>query len=157
VSIGACYFDVGTGTIGNTFYSKVSLDSSVKAGLKIDASTVLWWMQQSEEARAEFIDNDKAPLLTKVLADFTSFCRQCEGGWNKLEIWGNGAAFDNVILRSAFEAVGMDVPWRWTHDMCFRTLKNIPTDVTPPKFKGTKHNALADAIYQAEYAILLLR
>ncbi|OQX34094.1 MAG: ATPase, partial [Oceanospirillales bacterium LUC14_002_19_P2] len=33
VAIGACFFDPVKGTVGNTFYQPVSLESAVSAGL----------------------------------------------------------------------------------------------------------------------------
>ena len=52
-AIGAVKFDPDKGEIVETFYFKVNLESSVKQGGVIDASTVIWWLGQNEEARAE--------------------------------------------------------------------------------------------------------
>lgn len=51
VSIGAVIFDPSTGEFGPDFYRVVSLKSSVDGGAVPDADTIMWWMQQSEEAR----------------------------------------------------------------------------------------------------------
>jgi len=39
--------------ITDSFYKIVNLKSSVNAGLTMTTETVLWWMQQSDEARGE--------------------------------------------------------------------------------------------------------
>ncbi|AAW86525.1 exodeoxyribonuclease VIII [Aliivibrio fischeri ES114] len=151
MSIGACYFDIKTGEIGNTFHKQINLESAVESGLVIDASTVLWWMKQSEEARSKFYDNDDAFGIHHVLAEFASFVEP------HVKVWGNGATFDNVILKNAYkQCLNMDAPWAFYNDMDVRTMVRLGREVgfDPKKdmpFEGVKHDALADAIHQAKY------
>ena len=42
-----------------------------------------------------------------------------------LRIWGNGAGFDNTLLRQAYEVNSREVPWAFRHDRCFRTLRGL--------------------------------
>ena len=49
VAIGAVEFDLEKGILGEEFYRTVDLSSSISCGGIIDADTVLWWMQQSED------------------------------------------------------------------------------------------------------------
>jgi hypothetical protein len=73
-----------------------------------------------------------------------------------LKVWGNGANFDNVILRSAYDRAGQTCPWQFWNDSDVRTMvllgKQLGFD---PKrnmpFDGVAHNALADARHQAKY------
>ena len=67
-------------------------------------------------------------------------------------IWGNGAAFDNVVLASAFRATGMQVPWAFWNDRCYRTVKSLFSNVKL-KRSGTHHNALDDAVTQAKHLL----
>jgi exodeoxyribonuclease VIII len=71
-------------------------------------------------------------------------------------VWGNGASFDNAILAQCYRAVGMDFPWKFWNDRCYRTLKNLVLDV-PFERTGTHHNALDDARSQAIHASAILR
>ena len=57
MSIGIAPVDTKTRTIGEGFYTRISLESCQKLGMNLDASTVLWWMQQEEAARQEFKGN----------------------------------------------------------------------------------------------------
>jgi hypothetical protein len=116
----------------------------------MDAGTVMWWMRQSDEAR-KAIYEPKLPAgkLRDVLLEFTDwYTHTAMGG----AVWGNGATFDNVILRNAFTAVGLDTPWRYIDDRCFRTLRSLYPNAEIPKIKGVAHHALDDAIWQAKYA-----
>ena len=39
--------------ITGSLYRRVRLESALQAGLHVDASTIEWWLQQGEAARAE--------------------------------------------------------------------------------------------------------
>lgn len=77
-SIGACRFAIGGDGIGDwigdTFHVHVSLANCQRHGLAIDASTVLWWLGQDDNARSALIggQQDAAPLVTalEALANF---------------------------------------------------------------------------------------
>ena len=147
ISIGAVAFDVDAG-LGDEFYMNVDPQSCVDAGLKMDVSTVMWWMQQSDEARAAF--ETKGQPLELVLATFSEWFP--EGA----TLWGNGATFDNVILGSAYRAIGVKQPWEFWNDRCYRTLKNLWPDSKLARI-GAHHNALDDARSQAAHAAVLLK
>ncbi|HED3356024.1 TPA: 3'-5' exoribonuclease, partial [Klebsiella quasipneumoniae subsp. similipneumoniae] len=57
VAIGAVVFDPATGSIGESFYKVVCLESSVNWGAVIDPSTVIWWLKQSSEARSAIVND----------------------------------------------------------------------------------------------------
>lgn len=148
VAIGACRFDKN-GVSWDTFYRKITLQSSVDAGAKIDASTVLWWLQQEAEARAELYSGDFVDEWD-ALCDFANWINvhgDVDG------IWGNGAAFDNVILAQGFRRHRQNAPWPFWKDRCYRTIKSL-SDVEM-KREGTHHNALDDAISQAKHLIAI--
>lgn len=145
ISLGACRFNENG--ILDTYYQRIDPQSCADAGLKMDVSTVMWWMQQSDEARGAF--NEKGYPLEYVLAEFALWMppKSC--------LWGNGATFDNVILGNAFKAVGLTQPWEFWNDRCYRTVKAMYPGVKAPTFTGDKHNALDDAIHQAKHLILM--
>jgi len=147
IAIGAVVFDLEKGILGKSFYYTVDLQSSVDAGGVIDPSTVLWWMGQSNEAGAEFERPGNSIQLVLNL-----FSAWVPAGSN---MWGNGATADNVWLRSAYERLGLTVPWHYRNDRCFRTVKAMHPPIELED-KGVKHNALADARWQAQYLIKIL-
>ena len=148
VSIGACKFSVDKG-IEDTFYINVKLTSSIAAGLHVDGDTVMWWMNQSDEARKALL-NDQFDL-TYALDAFTSWFD------GSIYLWGNGAPFDNVVLSNAYKAVGFEQPWSFRNDSCYRTIKNMFPTVIADERKGTHHNALDDAVFQAEHLIKIFK
>lgn len=155
VAIGAVWFDAVEG-IKDIFYSVVDLDSSVKTGGIIDASTVMWWMSQDDLARKE-ISNSDGVHISRALDDFyewaTHLVPDPEMG---IRMWGNGAGFDNVILSSAYDRLGIRRPWNYRNDRCYRTAMEWLPIVNIP-FHGIPHCALHDAMYQAECLIEAIR
>jgi exodeoxyribonuclease VIII len=138
------------------FYQVVDLQSSVDAGLKIDPSTVLWWMKQSDDARQALFKPGSDDLYS-TLYRFGNWIEDVTSGAAKKDrhVWGNGATFDNMILRSAFELTGEPIRWEYYGDLCYRTLKKLYPSIKLIR-TGTHHNALDDAKSQAEHAMALL-
>lgn len=101
VAIGAVVFDPATGSIGESFYKVVCLESSVNWGAVIDPSTVIWWLKQSSEARSAIVNDDAIPLQDALLQFREFVSDNVAGGSKKAQVWGNGASFDNSILGDA--------------------------------------------------------
>ncbi|HDH0808215.1 3'-5' exonuclease [Klebsiella variicola] len=156
VAIGAVVFDPATGSIGESFYKVVCLESSVNWGAVIDPSTVIWWLKQSSEARSAIVNDDAIPLQDALLQFREFVSDNVAGGSKKAQVWGNGASFDNSILRSSYDCIAEDYPWEYWNDRDVRTIVELGQAISfDPKttipFEGSRHNALADAIHQARY------
>ena len=156
VAIGAVVFDPATGSIGESFYKVVCLESSVNWGAVIDPSTVIWWLKQSSEARSAIVNDDAIPLQDALLQFREFVSDNVTGGSKKAQVWGNGASFDNSILRSSYDCIAEDYPWEYWNDRDVRTMVELGHAINyePQKaipFEGERHNALADAIHQARY------
>lgn len=150
VSIGAVKFDP-YGTIGELgdksdpeykhFHQTVDFHSLTEAGFHVEGSTLRWWFEQGDEPRLALLQ-DQVDIGTALSRFYTWF------GEVSLPTWGNGAGFDNVILRNAFQKLGGHCPFKYSHDRCFRTMKALHSDVSylAPL---VAHNALQDAEAQA--------
>lgn len=141
ISIGAVRFDPWGDAATDCFAATISIESAMKFG-RIDASTIEWWLGQSNEARGALVNGQRFEL-DEALVGFTTWM-----GDGRYKLWGNGATFDNVILKSAFATQGIDWPFGYSDDRCFRTLKSLAPSVKP-EFAGTAHNAVDDAVHQA--------
>ena len=154
IAIGATEFDLQNRALGRQFYSVIDLESAVKFGGVMDASTVLWWLNQSEDARKPFAD--KGHHVDASLMIFSNWLAQA-GPIDELKIWGNGAGFDNVILASAYRRSGIQQPWQYRNDRCYRTLKGLYKDVKMGPRCGVHHNALDDAASQALHLLEIFK
>lgn len=150
IAIGAVGFD--DDNVIERFYVEVNLQSSMESGGWLDGSTVMWWMKQSDEARAAFKDNDNAPKLMEALSMFNEWLVKIGVG----EMWGNGAMFDNTILGNSYKRCGLTIPWKFWNDMCYRTVKGMNKHIKLERV-GTYHNAVDDAESQALHLINILK
>jgi len=148
LSIGAVEFDPTSDKIGETFYITINTESCVEAGLSINPKTVEWWMGQAPEARKVLVEAKNSNVSLKSgMQQFTEWFNRRKAVY----LWGNGAAFDNAIMSHAYRAVGLEQPWKFWNDRCYRTLKALaPEDIVFERI-GTYHNALDDAISQAKH------
>lgn len=146
VSIGACRFNPMGGDIEDCFHVAIDPASAKAAGLEISSDTLLWWLSKDRDAAREAWLAHKRVDLYSALTGFEDWLASDE--YNL--VWGNGATFDNVILRSAFEAIQIPCPWKFWQDACYRTLKGLAPAIKI-EHAGTHHDALDDAVDQAKH------
>lgn len=145
LSIAAVRFDIhNEGSISDEFHAHIDIQDSLSMGRTVSGSTILWWLGQEVDARMRVAHARREPVKI-VLERLAKFIKSDD------RVWGNGAAFDNVIMSSLFNDAGIAQPWRFYNDRCFRTLKNMHANVTAPEFAGVQHDALDDAIHQARH------
>lgn len=148
VTIGACFFDPETGEIGPKFYRAIDIADAIRFG-RTDGDTLKWWMKQSEDARQAAIAGTEP--LADALNALSEFYRR---GRNACP-WGNGATFDITILEHAYgRCLGTKAPWDFWNIRDVRTIVHVAKGICdrPKTFgNGTAHNALDDAVFQAEY------
>ena len=160
LSIGAVEFRPHTGELGDTFYVVIDVDSSLDHFLTEDPDTVQWWLGQSEEARAVLTEarSGNASSLPDAMNALNAWLAKLGPG-SKIRSWGNGADFDNPILRVMYDAANVK-PYAGSYGgRCYRTVKNLD-ELFGEFFKfekldrgrdrvGVHHNALDDAKSQA--------
>lgn len=149
ISIGAVSFNLD-GTIHDKIHLYVQ-DNDSNSTISID--TVLWWMGQDEDARLAQINADRHPMPTAL----GIFAGWVDKQGDLAGMWGNGAAFDNVILRSAYERNGFAAPWPHRIDRCCRTMKQMFPSVEADTFVGVRHDAMDDARNQALHLCKILK
>jgi DNA polymerase III, epsilon subunit and related 3''-5'' exonucleases len=153
IVIACVLFDPQTGEIGPVFYKVISLTNAMKSGAIPDGGTIEWWLKQSSEARSALLV-DQIPL-DDALLQLREFIDENSDG-KFIQVWGNGATFDNAILRRSYERLSIPCPWRYYNDRDVRTVvelgKAIGFDArTTIPFEGVRHNALDDARHQVKY------
>lgn len=154
-SVAAVEFDPQTGETGRQKVWKIDLADSIRYGFKVEASTLKWWMMQSDEARREFVEGAETPLedffeeFMEFLADtheerdFTLWCLQLD--------------FDVAMLRSMYSWYNLNVyrcdeevlPWN------FRKVRDVrpymdaldSEGLLPPKV-ADRHTPMADCLAQ---------
>lgn len=146
LSIGAVMFDKAG--VGAEFYRTIDAQSCFDAGLTVSGSTFKWWMAQKAEARKALFE-DNVPLQV-ALHQFTCWLAENSHGRNTAKVWGNGSDFDNAMLAHTYNKLGLEIPWQFWNNRCYRTTCDL-LNAKQRKQEGVYHNALDDARSQAKH------
>jgi DNA polymerase III epsilon subunit-like protein len=153
LSLGAVKFDEKF-MDRDTFHHMFDAQEQIDRGRTVTASTITWWMQQDDGARAQF-NSSRIQLGAGLILD--AFDRFFAGS---KYLWSHGATFDAVILADLYRHRKHTPPWQFYNVRDTRTLFSLIHDMRPTasdqlmdilKPQGiTAHHAVADAWNQAE-------
>jgi len=144
LSCGLVEFDPNSGRVdtkgGITLYP--SIEDQLAAGRTISEDTLIWWMKQSDVAKADWVNARRISLV-----EFREELQKWMSYMQDIKIWGNGSIFDIAILEHMLDYTR--IPWKFYNVRDTRTLWDVhPYDKS--KKGETAHTALADAIAQAK-------
>ena len=162
VAIGAVQCDLTTGETGSTFYRVIDLSGQQELGMTINSQTIYWWLEQSKGARDALTVEGKIKL-GDMCDRFNKWIESLGVSTEHLRLWGNGASFDNAIIRYAYRQCDKELPIKFWNDRDMRTVVGF----YPPQMQeswrrtvfreGEHHNALDDAKHQVKYCAKILQ
>jgi exodeoxyribonuclease VIII len=147
--------------LDQTFYQ---VTGTVNQDRAVDDGTIDWWLNQPKAARNEVLIDTDVSLKT-ALENFIKFFNDA----GATRIWSHGVDFDVTILIHAFKQHGLKAPWFFTNVEHTRTLIRTAERLKNKTFEpdrgikegnafgfkatdtGTHHNALDDAVFQAQW------
>lgn len=144
------------------FYAKINPQSCIDVGMKMDYSTVEWWMKQPDAAREQMFTAAGRVDLPVALLAFSAWVESArnkngvETMYPPPNIWGNDPSFDNTILADAYRLAKIPRPWKHTENRCFRTLRNLFKGKYEEPEATIKHHALHDALWEAKVLVQIL-
>lgn len=130
----------------HTFMVTVDTNCSQNSIREQAPETIAWWKTQPPEL-FEKMTSGKTPLRTALLQLNGWLARF--GTTETRKIWGNGAAFDPVILDNAYRQCNVIVPWSFRNVRCARTIFAEFKQLDPKLKPITPHDPVADAVAQA--------
>lgn len=161
-SVAAVEFDPQTGETGRKKVWKIDLADSIRYGFKVEASTLKWWMMQSDEARRDFVEGAEIPL-EDFFEEFMEFLADTDEE-KDFTLWCLQLDFDVAMLRSMYSWYNLNVyrcdeevlPWN------FRKVRDVrpymdaldSAGLLPPKV-ADRHTPLADCLAQINYVHLV--
>lgn len=154
LQIGIVGFNPETGAIGPKVNTNIDLELSLEEGFGLTADTFYWWLKQDRRAGATLQENRCHPKA--VCTQLKKYIQTYTVGPADVRVWGNGAAFDNVIVKNHFQKFGIEAPWEFWNDRCARTLFALNSHIPRVKPK-IAHVAGYDAVAQAETIMAILR
>jgi len=140
LSLGAVVFDPHGITLGNSLHLGVHPSSQQELGGDIDGGTILWHFDKKSEFPSPALSIDS------VIRQLTVFYKREECR----RVWSNGATFDIPIIEFYFKRLGMSPPWHYGDARDTRTAYEIAGWDESPTRKLNLHDALEDALKQAE-------
>jgi exodeoxyribonuclease VIII len=163
-SSGAVILAIAATTFGVTaplerlrFFVTISVEDSLEEGFYQDADTLNWWGKQPEALSSRMFGGTTS--CVSALTQFSAYVSQCKTyyGVTDVRVWGNGATFDNTLLVAYYNKLHLTTPWKYSGDMCYRTLKNLLPTVKKDSFVGIPHDPVDDVYNQANHAEKLLK
>lgn len=177
IALGACHFCPVTGEVFSHFYS--AIDPRLQRGRDIDPSTVIWWLQQGDQARSKItdaikntdlieagFDEDADPaMVDEVYANAAhpidqvarAFIAYIDSLESDVEVWTNGAV-DHAWLESMMQYSGYKNPIKFWLQRDYRTMKALyPQVKADESTEFVAHDALQDAIKQAKHLAKIIR
>jgi hypothetical protein len=146
LQVGVCVFD----SQKIHFMANFNLNREEQSDRRIDYSTVMWWVNQSLEAKeAVLVAQDSVFIsVSDLWAILEDRAKAVEG------VWANSPTFDLAILKNLF---GGKTPWSFRQERDYRTVVKMldPDGFKKPPPDSLKHMAMADAVWQAQYLMNL--
>ena len=153
--ISAAAFDIKTGIVIDTL--NLNIDIS-KQPIKADGSTIKWWLDTNKELFEELI-NCEGMSHTDALLQLQYWIRKHKSQ-GEVYLWGNGILFDNNMIKTQMELLGMEYPIKFRNDRDMRTileLAAIKEGISEHDLRDIckrdeleKHNALHDVLFQID-------
>ena len=139
------------GCVGDPLELLIDLRSLDTSKYDVSFDTVLWWLQQPDEARQAFVAIGSEQVSAAVAARMVSNYIPPDA-----LVWSNGADADLVWVKHLIATeYNREPPWTFRNQRCFRTLRAYAPKMIEDAMKGvsggTKHSALDDALWQIEY------
>lgn len=152
--ISASGFDIATGLSINSFNGISDISKNDK--MNVTGDTIKWWLDTDAELLKTLLNKGEGSS-DMLLIEFFKWLNAMTKD-NDVYLWGNGILFDNNLLRTQFEALGMSYPIHFRNDRDVRTIvelaalktgktvKELQAEYNNPSL--TAHNAMDDVYYQ---------
>ena len=144
LTIGAVRFDPkGTGVVERLELRPTIEDQTEVYNRVINDDTIRWWGTQNPAALEEAMGDQGRESFKDCMEKLYKFC------WNRRAVWSNGASFDCVVMETAWQQLGMRIPWPFYTVRDTRTLYEVAGVKLKDGGHVTSHKAVEDAERQA--------
>ena len=148
LSVGVVQFDpYGQLAPFNSYYRELAVGA--QPSRKIDPRTLEWWEKQPNKPNGEWYPDI-------VCLGIVSHIQLMTVSNSTPVIWARGTDFDIPLLTNLFAQYDLAVPWKYNQVRDLRTISKLFPNIVPTA-NNNPHNALSDALCQAEHCGRILR
>ena len=145
ISFGACHFDIDTGVISDKLNVNIVMRDVAKTGLVVSKDTLQWWLRQDKEVFRSSQENAISHKdAMKIISDYLEKYKN-----SRLWQWGS---LDFPVIESNLIKQGYEAQWKYWRVDNARTVFNV-FGVDIGCDRNAHHNAMQDAVDQAQYLI----
>lgn len=119
--IAAIAFDINTGKAFETFNE--TADISRETNLKVTGSTLKWWLNTDKELLSTLLNKGTCDCK-QLLIHFREWLVNLTNEYD-VYLWGNGILFDNNMIQTQFNKLGLSYPVFYRNDRDMRTLVEL--------------------------------
>lgn len=127
---------------------EIILDVTTQPERKFDFGTLAWWVESPKKSKVlhSYLQSKHKVSLNQGLVQLSNYITPDD------VVWANGMLFDLAALINAYNSFDMPLPWNFRNVRCMRGMRALFGDIEL-EFKGDRHSAVDDCVYQAEYVI----
>ncbi|SNS22653.1 protein of unknown function [Anaerovirgula multivorans] len=152
IQLAAATFDIRTGYVGRIFNECANI--TMNETMKTTGSTIKWWLNTNKELLQDILNRGSMSSDDLVRC----FCRWLNEQEGAVYLWGDGTLFDNNLIRTQMENLGLKYPINYRNDRDVRTILELAyTKVgkTREQFlaryeNNNAHDAIDDVLHQIE-------
>lgn len=134
-------------TLETLYYGPLNVIDQEQMGRKMNASTVLWWLEQDVSAQFELLERCKEGAKTNNAVEAQAIGKILN---EASEVWANGPDFDCRLIVNFIQTYDPNYFFKFWNQRCFRTMKNLyKSTAEGATLEGGAHNAEIDARNQA--------
>lgn len=161
--ISAIAFNIETGTRYYEFNQ--TADISKNETMNVDGSTIKWWLATNKQLLTDLL-NQGCDSSEEILANFHNWILGVQSlveDTKSVYLWGNGILFDNNMIRTQFQNIGLEYPISYRSDRDVRTIVELAcakTGLTEKELKSAfrteglvAHDAFDDVIFQIDLVV----
>jgi hypothetical protein len=154
--IESVFFEPSTGRTGASLFQMIDPRTAQDRGAYISIGSMIKWLDQDERRIGDATLSGAHE--THALINLARFIENAypEATKENLKVWCKNGSRVFPILHSAYERASLEgvslLPWRTQNECCFRSLLTVAGVIgyAPHPRPSVTHNAVTDAIYQAE-------
>lgn len=142
-TLGAVSFDLFEFDVREKLYIRLDTKEQEDLNRVKSKDTMDWWDTQTDEAKSEVFCTENRISINETLDQLDKFCQDAR------RIWSHGSIFDIVILENLYKQMNRFPRWKFWQIRDTRTIFDLDKEEYKPIL--IKHNALNDAIVQAQH------